>query len=275
MDDKIDISYRGLEKLTGERRDMPELGQDVYTMTPNYEALARVLNVRGAVGRGALLRFETWMIAALGYAPATAKRKRRLVWGCMCDHSEAPWDKVLFGHLGEKCRGANAPSYVNEIKRALCDYAEWQLEDPGSEDDIRKGREILEHLKIDITDVEARIALRAAEAGRRTRAASKKATQPRALPAPVEPSLPPPSTAAPSITPESLKEKVWLSYAETAVYTGYSVGHLRNSVSSGSIPVDGKPGARKFRRAMIDFWMADRDAAMRLYWQERKALRGD
>ena len=80
---------------------------------------------------------------------------------------------------------------------------------------------------------------------------------------------------SPPISPESLREKIWLSYAEAAVYSGFSVGHLRNLVSTGSIPVYGKPGSRKFRRDMLDYWLTDRDAAMRRYWQERQAHRGE
>lgn len=40
----------------------------------------------------------------------------------------------------------------------------------------------------------------------------------------------------------------WLTYAEAATYTGWSVAYLRNLVSAGQNPVYGKPRVRRFRR---------------------------
>ena len=33
----------------------------------------------------------------------------------------------------------------------------------------------------------------------------------------------------------------WLTYTQAASYTGWSIGHLRNLVSAGQIPVYGRP----------------------------------
>jgi excisionase family DNA binding protein len=55
----------------------------------------------------------------------------------------------------------------------------------------------------------------------------------------------------------------WLTYTEAASYTGWSVGHLRNLVSAGRIPVYGRPRVRRFRRDMLDLHLANPDAAMR------------
>ena len=61
----------------------------------------------------------------------------------------------------------------------------------------------------------------------------------------------------------------WLTYAEAAEYTGWSVAHLRNLVSAGQIPVYGKPRVRRFRRDMLDLFLTDPDAAMRRFRAER------
>jgi excisionase family DNA binding protein len=61
----------------------------------------------------------------------------------------------------------------------------------------------------------------------------------------------------------------WLTYPEAAAYTGWSVGHLRNLVSAGQIPVYGKPRVRRFRRDMLDLFLTDPDAAMRTFRAER------
>jgi excisionase family DNA binding protein len=61
----------------------------------------------------------------------------------------------------------------------------------------------------------------------------------------------------------------WLTYREAALYTGWSVGHLRNLVSAGQVPVYGKPRVRRFRRDMLDRFLDDPDAAMRLFRAER------
>ena len=65
----------------------------------------------------------------------------------------------------------------------------------------------------------------------------------------------------------------WLTYAQAASYTGWSVGHLRNLVSAGQIPVYGRPRVRRFRRDMLDLYVTDPDAAMRKFRLERKRTR--
>jgi len=64
-------------------------------------------------------------------------------------------------------------------------------------------------------------------------------------------------------------EHPWLTYAEAAAYTGWSVAYLRNLVSAGQIPVYGKPRVRRFRRDMLDQFLTDPDAAMRRFRVER------
>jgi hypothetical protein len=295
-DEKIDISYRGLEWMTGTRYDAPELGPQAYGVTPNPRVLMSALQARGYYGKLVLVRFELWMIGDRKLSPATAKRKRRLVWGCMCDYPDDPWNKVFHGHQGDRSRGATAFDYTSEIRRALRDYAEWLIEDPESDAEKREeGRALLVHLRYNVADSEVRIALRAAETNR-GKARPKKTTSlplplgipaltmpaslPPLLPAPsgenqVSPLPPPPPPSAPVISLAALKEKIWLSYAEAAIYTGYSVGHLRNLVSADAIPVYGKPGSRKFRRDMLDYWLTDRDAAMRVPLRPELAHRGD
>jgi excisionase family DNA binding protein len=66
----------------------------------------------------------------------------------------------------------------------------------------------------------------------------------------------------------------WLTYAQAASYTGWSVRHLRNLVSSGSIPVYGKPRVRRFRRDMLDLFLTNPDAAMRKFRLERNEPHG-
>ena len=66
----------------------------------------------------------------------------------------------------------------------------------------------------------------------------------------------------------------WLTYEQAAAYTGWSVGHLRNLVSAGQIPVYGHPRSRRFRRDMVDLYLTDRDVAMRLFHQERGNTHG-
>jgi excisionase family DNA binding protein len=61
----------------------------------------------------------------------------------------------------------------------------------------------------------------------------------------------------------------WLTYAEAAAYTGWSLVYLRNLVSAGQIPVYGKPRVRRFRRDMLDLFLTDPDAAMRRFRAER------
>ena len=61
----------------------------------------------------------------------------------------------------------------------------------------------------------------------------------------------------------------WLTYAEAASYTGWSIGHLRNLASAGRIPVYGRPRVRRFRRDMLDLYLTDPNMAMRKFRAER------
>ena len=61
----------------------------------------------------------------------------------------------------------------------------------------------------------------------------------------------------------------WLNYRQAAEYCGWTVGHLRNMVSAGQIPVYGKKRSRHFRRDMLDEFLTDPDAAMRRFRAER------
>ncbi|MBW1905939.1 MAG: helix-turn-helix domain-containing protein [Deltaproteobacteria bacterium] len=62
----------------------------------------------------------------------------------------------------------------------------------------------------------------------------------------------------------------WLTYAQAARYTGWSVHYLRNLVSAGQIPVYGRPRVRRFRRDMLDLYLTDPNMAMRKFRAERK-----
>lgn len=62
-----------------------------------------------------------------------------------------------------------------------------------------------------------------------------------------------------------------MTYAQAATYCGWSVAHLRNLVCAGAIPVYGKPRRRRFRRDMLDRYLTDPDAAMRLFRAERQS----
>ena len=62
----------------------------------------------------------------------------------------------------------------------------------------------------------------------------------------------------------------WLTYRAAAAYTGYSVAYLRNLVSARKIPSYGAPRRRRFRRDMLDLFIADRDAAMRKFLLEQR-----
>lgn len=61
----------------------------------------------------------------------------------------------------------------------------------------------------------------------------------------------------------------WLTYRQAAEYTSWSIGHLRNLVSAGKIPVYGRPRSRRFRRDMLDMFLTDPDTAMRKFLLER------
>ena len=69
--------------------------------------------------------------------------------------------------------------------------------------------------------------------------------------------------------PEALR--VWLNYQQAADYCGWSVPYLRNLVSAGRVPVFGRPRVRRFRRDMLDRFLTDPDAAMRLFRAERQS----
>lgn len=68
----------------------------------------------------------------------------------------------------------------------------------------------------------------------------------------------------------SEEDKVtWLNYTQAASYCGWSVGHLRNLVSEGQVPVYGRSRVRRFRRDMLDLFLTNPDAAMRKFRLER------
>ena len=81
---------------------------------------------------------------------------------------------------------------------------------------------------------------------------------------------PRPRFATSTDEPEAFPSK-WLTYAQAAAYCGWSVNHLRNLVCAGAIPVYGKPRRRRFRRDMLDRFLTDPDAAMRLFRAERQS----
>ena len=66
----------------------------------------------------------------------------------------------------------------------------------------------------------------------------------------------------------------WLTYAEAAHHTGWSVRHLRNLVSAGQIPVYGRPRVRRFRRDMLDLYLTNPNMAMRKFLSERNEPHG-
>lgn len=68
--------------------------------------------------------------------------------------------------------------------------------------------------------------------------------------------------------------KCWLTYREAAAYTGWSIGHLRNLVSAGRIPVYGRARVRRFRRDMLDLYLTNPDMAMRKFLSERNDTHG-
>lgn len=76
-------------------------------------------------------------------------------------------------------------------------------------------------------------------------------------------------TNAPRADERAAVTSPWLTYAEAATYTGWTVAYLRNLVSAGRIPVYGKPRVRRFRRDVLDEFLTDPDAAMRRFRAER------
>jgi excisionase family DNA binding protein len=67
---------------------------------------------------------------------------------------------------------------------------------------------------------------------------------------------------------------VWMTYEQASQYTGYSVRYLRNLVSADQVPVYGPPRSRRFRKDMLDSWLTDRGAAMRLFRLEMERTHG-
>ena len=66
----------------------------------------------------------------------------------------------------------------------------------------------------------------------------------------------------------------WLTYAQAAHHTGWSIRHLRNLVSARQIPVYGRPRVRRFRRDMLDLYLTNPDMAMRKFLSERNEPHG-
>lgn len=302
MAEPIGSSYRAIEQRTKRMQPAPQLGEGASVFVPDQRALIRELQERGAIGKRALLRFELWLISVLRFSPKTAKRKRSLVWGCLCDYPEAPWRKVYEGYTCARSLGAAAASYQADLRRALRDYAEWMIEDPSLDaKDKEYGYEILAGLNYDRADSMLRLMMRTVKADRdRVRqhlfgSATPEPTGPANAPPTGQPECPllpahdgerlpsQPQRSLPerkdeqtrAVTSESLAGKEWLDYAEAAFYVGRSVGHLRNLVSADAIPHYGKPRSRRFRRDVLDLWLTDRDAAMRKFRLERQAHHGD
>ena len=89
-----------------------------------------------------------------------------------------------------------------------------------------------------------------------------------------------PDTVSSAAAPHTLPLRApiaspWLTYAEAAAYTGWTVAYLRNLVSAGAVPVYGKPRVRRFRRDMLDQFLTDPDAAMRQFRAERNRRHHD
>ena len=68
--------------------------------------------------------------------------------------------------------------------------------------------------------------------------------------------------------------RAWLTYEQAARYAGWSVGHLRNLVSAGQVPVYGIRRRRRFRRDMLDLYLTDPDMAMRRFSAEGNSSHG-
>jgi hypothetical protein len=280
-------SYRELERASGVRHDLSGMFEGAYAITPDRAALGRLLRIRAAVGAQWLLPFERWMITVKGYKASTAARKRKLVLGARCDYT-CLWDKALHGADGTGCRGARSASYVRDIRIALRDYAAWKLETAESSDEEREeARETLRRLGFDVEEVDVEIALRHARSGergktaRRTpKASASPAPTPPPAPEPAPAPAPPPPTVKkrvpkPAPTLESIAGKQRLDYAEAAVFCGLSIGRLRNLVCMEDIPVYGSLRSRWFEPKMLQWWMTNRDAAMRAFRAGREAHHGE
>ena len=79
-----------------------------------------------------------------------------------------------------------------------------------------------------------------------------------------------PPTLSRAADPPTRPPTPWLTYAESAAYTGWSVGYLQNLVSAGKIPVYGRPRSRRFRRDMLDLYLTNPDMAMRKFRAEKE-----
>lgn len=156
-----ELEEKAVEKYTGYIKGLGE----VECGLPDKAMLARALQARGREGRKALGPFESWLMTDLGYKATTAKRKRKLAWGCLCDYPEAPWLKVLEGYKGERCRGVRAWTYREEIRRALRDFCAWILDAPDVDEDSRsKAENILQKLGYDADEIKVQAGLRRAAA---------------------------------------------------------------------------------------------------------------
>ena len=71
--------------------------------------------------------------------------------------------------------------------------------------------------------------------------------------------------AAPPLARRAAPASPWLTYAQAAAYTGWTVAYLRNLVSAGAIPVHGTLRVRRFLQSELDSFIDDRDAAMRAF----------
>lgn len=65
------------------------------------------------------------------------------------------------------------------------------------------------------------------------------------------------------------EDRRWLNYQQAAAYCGWSVGHLRNLVSAGQVPVFGKTRVRRFHREWLDAYLRDPDLTLRRFRAER------
>ena len=302
MTERAELSYNVLASRTGKTIMASELGVGASVTTLAPRELMIALQQRGELGQRGLVRFQLWMMLKRRYTPKTAKRKRSLVWGCLCDYPDEPWAKVFRGHTGDRSPGARRPNYIDDIRRALRDYAEFLLDDPQSDaEDGAQGKEILDHLGYDVMGIMTRIPFRLLDEDRPRLEemlfgshGPSQERSPEALPASGEPPLPqlpapgreslalPPASPLASrarrgrvVTAESITGKPWLDYAEAAFYTGYSIGYLRNLVSADAIPHYGALRAPKFRKDMLDLFLTNRDVAMRKLRAERDAQNGD
>ncbi len=79
-----------------------------------------------------------------------------------------------------------------------------------------------------------------------------------------------PPTLPRAADPPTYPRTPWLTYAEAAAYTGWSVGYVQNLVSAGKIPVYGRPRSRRFRRDMLDLYLTNPDMAMRKFQAEKE-----